>query len=136
MLFCESHDTRRTGKLDTDTDGAARSYHPGDTGIDYLANAGSPGNWYGVLTSGGSPVVQDSNDPAPGYYVSTTAMYASKARSTSQCHYVDAERLSYLVLPGSSSFRSNAGEARFARALVHASDSAPGRARAHTHTPR
>jgi len=96
-------------KGDCDADGAARAYNPSNTGIDALANAGSSGNWYGLATtSGGTPLKQGPNDPQPGYYISATAL-ASKAPSTSQCRYVDSEKISYFVLPGSSSLRSSAG---------------------------
>jgi hypothetical protein len=92
-----------SGKLDVDVDGAARAYNPSDTGIDYLSDAGSPGDWYGLYTSGGDPVIQGSSDPQPGYYVSTTSGYSSKVGSATQCHYIDAEFVSFLVMPGVSS---------------------------------
>jgi len=98
-----------TSKMDTDCDGSAVAYNPSDTGIDYLSDAGSSGDWYGLYTVGGEPVVQGSSDPQPGYYVSTTSITAKSASQSSQCHYADAAILSFIVLPGSSSFRSNAG---------------------------
>jgi hypothetical protein len=45
--------------LNIDADGAPNAYSPNDTGIDYLANAGSPGNWWGIATDGsGKPYIQ------------------------------------------------------------------------------
>src|SRR5215470_6261074 len=62
-----------------DADGAPTAYHPvHGRGLDNLANAGHQGNWYGVVTDtgqkNGKPVVQGSQDPAPGFYVSPTAL--------------------------------------------------------------
>jgi len=62
-----------------DADGAFRAYHPDDRhGLDSLANAGHPGDWWALVTdngkSTGNPVLQGKSDPAPGYYVSTTAL--------------------------------------------------------------
>jgi hypothetical protein len=46
---------------------------PGET-LDYLADAGHPGNWWGVVTdSTGTPLIQGPNDPAPGAYISDTS---------------------------------------------------------------
>ena len=52
---------------------APPSYH-GPT-LDLLANADHPGNWYGVVTEGGTPVVQTQNDPCQGAYVSATSLF-------------------------------------------------------------
>jgi Fungal chitosanase of glycosyl hydrolase group 75 len=68
------------GKLGIDADGSPHAYHPNGSppGLDYLANAGKPGNWYGIVTdnqkASGNPVVQGSSDPAPGFYISSTAL--------------------------------------------------------------
>lgn len=59
------------GGMTIDADGGRRTYAPAGSGLkalDYLANAGEPGNWYGlVCDSRGNPVVAPS-----GYYVSPT----------------------------------------------------------------
>ena len=48
-----------TGGIEVDADGAPDAYNPSNTGIDYLANAGSPGDWWGISTdSSGTPYVQ------------------------------------------------------------------------------
>ena len=53
--------------LAVDADGAPDAYHPLDLGTDYLRNAGSPGNWRGIVTDtgrpNGKPVVQGPCDP-------------------------------------------------------------------------
>src|SRR4051794_40154203 len=59
------------GGLAVDADGAPRAYHPDGSppGLDLLENAGSDGNWFGVVTNGdGRPVVQRAGDPAPGFF--------------------------------------------------------------------
>jgi len=40
-------------ELTIDADGAYRAYHPKNIGLDYLANAGSPGNWWALVTDNG-----------------------------------------------------------------------------------
>src|ERR1700739_1998894 len=47
--------------------------------LDVLANAGRPGNCFGVVTGTGeqhaTPVVQGPQDPCPGAYVSATSLH-------------------------------------------------------------
>ena len=39
-----------------DADGAYRAYHPiSSKGLDYLANAGKPGNWWALVTDNRKP---------------------------------------------------------------------------------
>ena len=47
-----------TCPLMVDADGSPHAYHPDGSppGLDYLANAGSPGNWWGIAcNSSGDP---------------------------------------------------------------------------------
>ncbi len=90
--------------LAIDADGAARAYHPSDRfGLDSLAHAGHRGNWWALVTdnetTSGTPVVQSTADPAPGYYVSTTALYDRTNPNPRDPHrYVDAANIPYVVL--------------------------------------
>lgn len=69
--------------------------------LDYLANAGGPGNWFGVVTdSHGNPVVQGTSDPMPGAYVSATSYKHKGKASTDPLAYVDSNAVIYIVLPG------------------------------------
>jgi hypothetical protein len=43
-----------TAGLAIDADGAPDAYHPNDTGRDFLANAGRPGNWWAPVTDTGT----------------------------------------------------------------------------------
>ena len=52
-----------------DADGAPQAYHPepdSNLGLDFLVNAGSPGNWFGIVTDSGqpdgNPIVQGPDD--------------------------------------------------------------------------
>jgi hypothetical protein len=86
-----------------DADGAPDAYHPDDIGKDYLANAGYPGNWWALVTDNGrpdgNPIVQGPDDPAPGYYVSMTAL-EDRTKAVSDPHrYVNANEIPFLVLP-------------------------------------
>jgi hypothetical protein len=80
-----------------DADGAPRAYaEPPLEGLDRLANAGSHGNWYGLAcNSMGVPFVQQPGDPAPGYYVSTTALVDRSKAAADPARYVDSELYPY-----------------------------------------
>lgn len=81
-------------------DGSPHAYHPESApGLDSLANAGSPGGWWGIATVDGEPVIQGPGDPAPGYYVSTTALIDPARPETSPARYLDAEIIPYVVVP-------------------------------------
>ena len=91
--------------LAVDADGSPRAYHPDSkSGLDHLGNAGSTGNWWALVTdngkSSGTPIVQGSIDPAPGYYVSATALVDTTYKVRDPRRYVNAETVPYFVLPG------------------------------------
>jgi hypothetical protein len=126
--------------LRIDADGAFRAYHPnGRFGLDSLAHAGRPGNWWALVTDNGKPsgraIVQGKSDPAPGYYVSTTALYDSDNPNPRDPHrYVDAASIPYVVLHPRALKHARLGDfatvvnlqnGRISAALV-ADESAPG----------
>ncbi|MDP9042997.1 MAG: hypothetical protein M3N30_13530 [Bacteroidota bacterium] len=86
-----------------DADGCPYAYHPDNTGLDDLKHGGHPGNWWGVATDnespGGSPLIQNENDPAPGYYVSTTSLINTEFDYRNPARYVNAQKIPYFVLP-------------------------------------
>lgn len=86
--------------LAIDADGSPRAYHPHSaTGLDHLANAGRHGNWWGLVTNAkGYPVQQGPDDPAPGYFISTTALEDPGRAEDDPRRYVDAETVPYVVL--------------------------------------
>lgn len=82
-----------------DADGALRAYHPEDaSGLDRLEHAGAPGNWWGIVTVNGEPVVQGENDAAPGFYVSQTSLADPTKELDDPQRYVDALVVPYLAL--------------------------------------
>ncbi len=84
-----------------DADGAPNAYHPDNTGLDDLANAGSPGNWPGLAKDNdGQPFVQGPDDPFPGYFVSETALVDRTKPVNDPARYVDASKIPFIVLPG------------------------------------
>jgi hypothetical protein len=103
-----SYTTERAG-LQIDGDGANGQsslpvYAPdGMKSLDYLRNAGGPGNWYGVVTdtgkANGNPVVQKKGDPCPGAYVSATSYEFPGFSRGDPFRYVDANKVPYIVLP-------------------------------------
>ena len=87
--------------MQIDADGAARAYGPGNLGLDYTANAGRPGNFWGIVTgSNGVPIVQGATDPAPGYYISTTSLQDPAFSKRDPRRYVDSDSIPFIVLPG------------------------------------
>ncbi|MBZ5699673.1 MAG: glycoside hydrolase family 75 protein [Acidobacteriia bacterium] len=84
-----------------DADGAPNAYHPDNTGLDDLANAGVPGHWQGLAKNeDGEPFVQGPDDPFPGYYVSATALSDRTKPVNDPARYVDASKIPFIVLPG------------------------------------
>jgi hypothetical protein len=85
-------------------DGSPHAYAPDASGLsalDYLANAGEPGNWWGIACDdGGTPYVQAPYHQAPGFYVSTTALTNPQYPGFHPNCYVDSERYCFGVLPG------------------------------------
>ena len=83
-----------------DADGAPNAYHPDNSGLDDIANAGAPGHWDGIITDrSGEPLVQGPDDPFPGYYVSCTSLSDRTKARTDPARYVDASKIPYIVLP-------------------------------------
>ncbi len=86
-----------------DADGAPAAYHPDDKGLDDLENAGDPGDWWALVTDtgepDGEPIIQGDDDPAPGYYISRTALEDETKDRTDPRRYVDATKIPYIVLP-------------------------------------
>lgn len=88
-----------------DADGAYHAYHPDHkSGLDYLGNAGTPGNWWALVTDNGQPsgrpVIQTDTDPAPGFYISTTSLEDPSRDRKDPQRYVNAEAINFIVLPG------------------------------------
>ena len=89
-----------------DADGAPNAYHPDDTGLDLLANAGYPNKdwWPKVL-------VQDPDDKSKaykqrkgkykGYFIAMTALKAFKGNRFDPLTYVDSREFPYVVIPTS-----------------------------------
>ncbi len=83
-----------------DADGAPNAYHPDDTGLDELVNAGVPAHWDGIVTDrDGNPSIQQENDPSPGYFVSCTSLADTTKKLTDPTRYVDASKIAYVALP-------------------------------------
>jgi hypothetical protein len=73
------------------------------TPLDFLANGGKPGDWFGVVTDTdkptGKPVKQKAGDPAPGAFVSATSYRWPTLARIDPLAYVDAASVPYIVLP-------------------------------------
>lgn len=87
-------------KMAIDADGSPQAYGPNNSGLDWTANAGYPGNWWGVVTdSNGNPIIQNSGNPFPGMYVSTTSLVNSAYATTNPLRYVDSGNMPFFALP-------------------------------------
>lgn len=90
-----------TAGMQIDADGSPRAYGPQNTGLDWTANAGKPGNWYGIVTDkDGKPVVQGPNDPYPGMFVSPTTYFRKQYNANDPRRYLDSEKVVFAVIPG------------------------------------
>lgn len=101
-----------------DADGAYRAYHPTPgKGLDFLANAGSPGNWWALVTDNGkrsgNPVIQKQTDPAPGYYISKTSLEDQTKNRLNPKRYVDSESIPFFVLPSNKRFGASLRDVGF-----------------------
>ena len=90
--------------LSIDVSGAPHAYHPDNkSGLDFLVNAGKPGNWWALLTDNGTPsgnpVVQGENDPAPGFYIATTSLQDQSKDPKDPRRYVDSEKVPFVDVP-------------------------------------
>lgn len=94
---------RWTSGMQIDADGSARAYAPAGTalhGLDYLANAGRPGDWRGLACDNdGVPFVQGRHDPWPGFLVSTTALCDHAYPERDPRRYVDSEIVPFIAVP-------------------------------------
>jgi hypothetical protein len=95
-----------TSGMAIDADGCPRAYALKDSnlqGLDYLENAGHPGNWFGVVTDTGKrdgvPVRQGKSDPAPGYLISPTSLQDKSKSRLDPRRYVDSSTIPYVVTP-------------------------------------
>jgi hypothetical protein len=98
-----------------DADGGYHAYHPDNkSGLDYLGNAGKPGNWWALVTDNGkesgNPVIQTKSDPAPGFYISTTSLENPSIDRRDPRRYVDAESINFFVLPGKLGLGAKLGD--------------------------
>lgn len=87
-------------KMYIDADGSPRAYGPNNSGLDWTANAGYPGNWWGVVTdANGDPIIQGQGDPYPGMFVSTTSLVNAAYGVTNPLRYTNSEAVPFFVLP-------------------------------------
>jgi hypothetical protein len=92
-----------TTGMAVNADGAPNAYHPdGKSGLDFLANAGRTGNWWGLATDNGKPsdkpLVQEVGE-FKGFYVSQTSLCDGTKPDADITKYVDARNIPFLVLP-------------------------------------
>jgi hypothetical protein len=87
-----------------DADGAPNAYHPDDTGLDRLANAGYPHTnwWQDVLVpdpAHSTHAYQQPDGQFAGYFVAMTSLRKPNGDKLDPATYVDATRFPYVVIP-------------------------------------
>ena len=95
-----------SGGLAVDADGCPYAYAPAGSplrGLDLLANAGKPGDWFGVVTDNGKktgkPIVQKTGAHA-GFLVSPSALVDHTVNDLADpLRYVDAATVPYVSIP-------------------------------------
>ena len=95
--------------MTVDVDGAPKSYGPDDKkALDNELNAHEGGKKSGAIVGylidkKGKPIIQGDDDPAPGFYISTTAYHDVKnKKKTDPLRYVNAAEINYTVLATSA----------------------------------
>jgi hypothetical protein len=92
------------GGMMIDADGAPKAYHKDNrVALDFLGNAGKPGNWWALVTDtvkrNGKPIMQSATDPAPGYYISMTSLADGAKKTTDPTRYVNSSTVPYIAIP-------------------------------------
>jgi len=85
-----------------DADGAPNAYDPENKhGLDFLGNAGKPGNWWALATDNGkpngNPIIQEEGE-FEGFYISQTSV-RDDSKKDEDITYVDARHIPCYVLP-------------------------------------
>jgi hypothetical protein len=96
-----------------DADGSPTCYGPDNSGDDYTANGGDDngGNWWGgPIGKDGKPIVQKIYEPAPGYYVCSTAHVVPGFSDSIQYRYIDSKSIPFFVLPGNHANGARLGD--------------------------
>ncbi len=88
-------------KLAVTAAGSTKAFHRNsELAFEFLNKAGIDGYWWGLVTdSSGNLLVQGRNDPAPGYYISRTALSDCTKPVNDQTRYLDATVIPYIALP-------------------------------------
>jgi hypothetical protein len=94
----------RTNHVRIDADGAPNAYHPNDTGLDTLANAGYPNTtwWRSVLVpdpNDNSRALVRADGPFSGYFISKTSLSIAGLADGDARKYVNATAIPYMVFP-------------------------------------
>jgi LysM repeat protein len=99
-------------KLEVTAAGAPKAFHRNsDLAYEFLKKAGIEGYWWGLVTdSSGNPIVQGANDPAPGYYISKTALSDCRKPVNDQTRYLDATVIPYIALPARHMMEAKIGD--------------------------
>jgi hypothetical protein len=95
--------------MSVDVDGAPTSYGPNNKkALDFELNAHVGAKKSGAIVgylidANGKPIIQGNDDPAPGFYISTTSYHdVNNSNQTDPRRYVNAAEINYTVLATSA----------------------------------
>ncbi|OPD49292.1 LysM peptidoglycan-binding domain-containing protein [Bacillus thuringiensis] len=99
-------------KMEVTAAGTPKAFHRNsDLAYEFLNKAGIEGYWWGLVTdSWGNPIEQGPNDPAPGYYISKTALSDCRKPLNDQTRYLDATVIPYIALPARHMMGAKVGD--------------------------
>jgi peptidoglycan hydrolase-like protein with peptidoglycan-binding domain len=104
-----------TSRMHIDADGCPQAYGPDNSGIEDNRNAQQSDGSFSpdviVLNGNGHPVRQGPNDPAPGFFISMTALSDPDRQTRDPRKWVNALTVPYIVLPGGGVGGAQAGDA-------------------------
>jgi hypothetical protein len=95
-----------TSRMHVDADGCPQAYAPKNAGIESNKAAKKKSGAFSgdvlVLGGDGEPVLQGGGDPAPGFFISKTALSDGSKKTADPTKYVNALKVPYIVIPGVS----------------------------------
>jgi peptidoglycan hydrolase-like protein with peptidoglycan-binding domain len=104
-----------TSRLHIDADGCPQAYGPENSGIEDNRNAQRSDGSFSpdviVLDGNGHAVRQGPHDPAPGFFISMTALSNPDRQDRDPRKWVNALTVPYIVLPSGGAGGAQAGDA-------------------------
>jgi peptidoglycan hydrolase-like protein with peptidoglycan-binding domain len=115
FMLAGGHAVFFTARMHIDADGCPQAYGPDNRGIEDNRHAQRRDGSFSpdvIVLENGHPVVQRLQDPAPGFFISQTALSDPTREDRDPLKYVNALTVPYVVLPGGEAGGARAGGCR------------------------